>query len=612
LTALAVTTTARAGFFGAQPIDGPADIVSVGDVDVTRDGPGAVVYVRRDGGVPHPYVSRFTGGAFTPPERLDPGFDGPGSQPVVAVAGNGRIVAAFVSSGTVLTTIFDPKTNTWSSPQGISAGANPSLDISVHGVAGLVYSAAGDVRAARLDRTAQQFTVIDAPLDIDAANIAGEGTGRPRFAIGADGAGVAVWGEAGRVFARRIYRATVSVAPVDMTLADLEGRAGGVADLPDVAIEDDSSFAQVAFRQQFADPSGLQTRAVARRLRGSAVNPPAVVDGVSWGVAQVDSLSIDLNGRGDGAAATSLAGGTVTAAVLKDNVFAAGIGIGAGAAGSPKISTSDATSRVAGWLQATDGSVRSRFYDDSQSVRAVPAPGPESVASYSDFGPVDLAGGLEIASDRVGDFMLVFVQGVGDAKRLVYAAYDREPFAFSGYTGSSWRNPLSTSLSWAAPTELWGPVNYIVNVDGREIGRTTQTKFAIPPEALVPDGVRRWKVTAVDVRGQTTTSKTRTLRLDSVAPGALIELKRSGRKVTVNVVAADVVPQGGRASGVKTVAISFGDGSKAFNTRRATRKYPGTKRAFTIRAKVTDKAGNVTTEERAIKLPKSKSKSKKP
>ena len=51
LLAAAVPATARADFFPGEPIDGPsADVRSLGDVDVARDGSGALAYVKRDGG----------------------------------------------------------------------------------------------------------------------------------------------------------------------------------------------------------------------------------------------------------------------------------------------------------------------------------------------------------------------------------------------------------------------------------------------------------------------------------------------------------------------------------------------------------------------------------
>ena len=58
---------AAADFFPAETLDGPGDIVRVGDVDVARDGTGAVVYVKREGGTEHVFVSRLVNGACRPP-----------------------------------------------------------------------------------------------------------------------------------------------------------------------------------------------------------------------------------------------------------------------------------------------------------------------------------------------------------------------------------------------------------------------------------------------------------------------------------------------------------------------------------------------------------------
>lgn len=607
-------TVASAAFFPAAAVDGPsADIVSVGDLDVARDGQGAVVYLRRVDGVPHVFISRLTAGSFGAPQRLDGDLAGAASQPVVGVADGGRLAVAFVSDGTLLASVYDPKARIWSPLQALGAGvSNPSLDLSIHGAGFLTYTAGGDVRAARLERTTQQFAPIGAVLDLDPAQDAGSGAGRPRVAIGADGTAVAVWGENGRVIARRLYRTSISTAPADLTLADLEGRSGGAADLPEVAIEDDSSFAHVAFRQAFTDASGSQTRAVVRRLRGSAVEAPVVVDGAGWGGAQVDRVDVDMNGRGEGAAATGMSDGVVVSAILKDNRFVPGLGVGAaGGVAMPRIATAETTQRVISWMQPSDGSVRSRFYEDKASVRTLPTPGPETVASTPEFGPVDPNGGLETASDRVGDFVTVYIQGSGAERRLVASVFDRAPGEVTLYTRAAWRNPVTSPLSWSEAVDLWGGPTYIVSIDGREVGRTTDTTFTIPPAALVADGVHTWKVTTTDLRGQASASDQGSLRLDSVAPTALMTLGRTKRTVTVTLTAADVLPASGRASGVATTLISFGDGRPPVPGPRATVTYPGKRRGFTITATVKDKAGNVAKIQRKLTLPKPKKSSKK-
>ena len=72
IAVLAPAGAAHAAFFKADSVDGPsADIRSVGDMDIARDGSGAVAYVKRDGGVDHIFVSRLTGGVWQAPERVD-------------------------------------------------------------------------------------------------------------------------------------------------------------------------------------------------------------------------------------------------------------------------------------------------------------------------------------------------------------------------------------------------------------------------------------------------------------------------------------------------------------------------------------------------------------
>ncbi len=63
---------ARAVILPAQTIDGPSEeIVGFGGVAMAPDGTGGVVYLKRVEGVPHVFVSRFVGGHWLPPIRVD-------------------------------------------------------------------------------------------------------------------------------------------------------------------------------------------------------------------------------------------------------------------------------------------------------------------------------------------------------------------------------------------------------------------------------------------------------------------------------------------------------------------------------------------------------------
>lgn len=607
LALCAPVPAARAAFFGAEPLDGPATITALGGVRVARDGQGAITYTRSDGGSAHAYVVRIApGGGFTAPLQLDSGLGCESTQPVAGVADGGRMAAAFICGGTLYTRIFDPAGGGWSPPQAIAAPAeSPSLDLSIHGAGFLTWSGGGQVRAARLERTGAAFQPLDAVLNIDPGTVAGTGTGRSRVAIGADSTALAVWGESGHVYGRRLYRTSISTLPLELSVAGLDGHAATAADLPDVAIEDDSSFAQVAFRQYFDDGSGrLQGRVVARRLRGSAVDPAALVDGAGWGGQSAASTAVDISGRGYGVITTGLDGGAVTAALIKDDAYTPASFLAPFGGGSPipRAATNQAGDRVLGYI-AADGTVHNNRLVDNLGSRAIPPWTGDVQVSTLDLGPADPAAGLAVAGDRLGDTVTAFVQGSGDQRTLMAAGFDRPPASFTLYTGSGWRNPLRSPLSWSSSTDLWSTVAYIVTIDGVEVGRTTATKLPLTAGMGLLDGTHSWQVTAVDRRGQTTATRRATLRLDQTAPIVDFTIKRKGPVVTVRTYVSDPRSLAGSpVSGVKAVWISFGDGKPTVRARRATRRLaPG--RTYTVRVRAVDRVGNAGTLEQQIKIP---------
>src|SRR4051812_5085820 len=78
---------ASAGWFPATPVDGPSpDITKLGGVDLARDGTGGLVYLKQVDGAPHVFLSRFNGGQFRPPERVDNGLAAGGREAAIAAA----------------------------------------------------------------------------------------------------------------------------------------------------------------------------------------------------------------------------------------------------------------------------------------------------------------------------------------------------------------------------------------------------------------------------------------------------------------------------------------------------------------------------------------------
>ncbi|MEA2288597.1 MAG: hypothetical protein QOD55_594 [Solirubrobacteraceae bacterium] len=602
LSALLLPAAAQARdvgrFFPAEPVDGPADIQRLGDLDVARDGTGGLVYVRRDAGVDHVYLSRLADGGFQLPERLDATLDTASSQPVVAAADNGSLVIAFISGGSLFTTVRPDATKPFTAPQLVATGASdPSVDLSVNDVAYVSFTRPGgggnDVLAVRKDRGSVSFVGVDGALDIDPARDAGSGTGRSRVAVAADGVALVVWGEAGRVYARRVFGARLSAAPQDAT-ADVLGGFGYVAaDAPDVDIEDDSSFAWVVFRERFSDG---QAHAVARRLRGGTFDDPVAIDGQGFpGADSVGPPRIDMDARGNGYAATATTA-TAAGAVIHDDVFhpAAALGPTIPTQGFPVPAIDESGDGLIAWQNA-DFTIHARHYDNDPSSRAAQAPQADTALSSLAGGSSDAASGLEAAANRLGDVAVAFVQGAPGARSIMVATFDRVPGRPPLNSGTNWRNLARAPLRWSPSVELWGPVTYRVEVDGRPIGQTGATQFAVP---VLPDGVYRWRVVAVDRRGQETVTPTKVLRHDGTPPRVTFSVRRRGRVVRVVARPTDAGPAGRRASGVRSVRISFGDGA-AVTARRATHRYRRTG-PVTVRVSVRDAANNITTVRRRI------------
>ena len=574
-----------ARFFAGTPVDGPsADIQALADLDVARDGTGALAYVKRVAGIDHVFVSRLIDGSFQAPEQIDAGLAGAGAQPVVAASDGGRLVVGFVSGGGVFSVVRPAGAPGYAAIQQIAdAGSSPDVEMSINGVAYLTWSSNGDVQAARLERNTTTFNGVPGPLDIDPAANAGTGTGRPKVAVAADGVATVVWGEGGHAYARRIFELRLSAAPQDL---------GEGADEPDISGEDDSSFAWAVFRQ------GGQ--AIARRLVGSQFDAPVQIVGAEG----PDVARVAVNGRGVGYAGV---GGAVTAAaygaVLKDDLFNPGLVIGGGWATvpAPAPAVAESGDGLVAFQQgdaAAGRTVHARPYDYVPASRAVTLPGPDTTLSDPALGPTDAARGLVAGADRAGDMAVAFVQGDGDARRIVAAAFDRAPGAFRANTTTKWRKFARPPVKWGTSFELWGPITYRVEIDGQPVGATTSTGLTVP--TVVADGLHRWRVVAVDVRGQSTAAPSRNLRVDATPPKVTYKVsgsRKRGALVKVAVQATDATGTAAQASGLDVVRISFGDGSRTVTGLNAVHRY-GHSGKVTVRVSATDKAGN------AIALPR--------
>lgn len=600
---------ASAAYFKGEAIDsGP--IKQVGAVAVARDGSGGVTYVKSDGGVDHVFVSRLVDGAFQTPERVDPGLVGAGSAPVITAADTGKLMVAFVNGGQVFTAVRLPAAPAFTAPQGISAGAAPSIDLSINGGAYVSYTTSGasaaDVRVAHLTRNTTTFTVLPGILDIDPARDAGAGpAAASHLVVSADGTAVVVWGEAGHVYARRVFDNRLSAVPQDLSISTLDGHAADPSSAvdPRIAIEDDSSFAWVTFRQRF-DDNLMHT--VARRLVGSQFEAPVNVDGSGYGGDQATSSAIAMNNRGTGLAVSGTASKRTAVAQLHDDHFFPAVLVNQAnnVAPQPVATFANNNDGYAAWMQGNDptvATVHAVAYNIDPAKRTVAGPEQDTEISNPDFGPVDVNGGLVLAGDRAGDAAAVFVQGTGAGRRLVAAGFDREPARFTISSTSNYRKNARATLAWSDAFNLWGPLTYAVTLDGQPVGQTRSTSLELG--APLTDGDHTLSVTATDRRGQTTTvAKPGLIRVDTVAPKLSFSLsgaKAAGGRLTLSTKAADASP----GSGLQRVVIDFGDGSARVKARRAQHRY-AKKGKYKLRVSATDEAGNSTVVYRTITVKK--------
>ncbi len=227
--------SAHAGWFGAQPLDGPNADVVVGRQrrprprrqrrgrlhPQRRRRPARLRLAHRSaaaGGRPSASIRRSA--APSPRSR---------SRPATA----NRLAVAWIADGIVYAT---------STPAGGHARrlradrqlGGPGRRVARHRPRRQrrrLRDLAGERQRHRRTAAGRGWSRVAAPLDIDPAREAGTGTLRPRVAVSAEGYAVATWGErmadgSTRVFGRRITGMNLSAVPQDLTLPD---GCGGLA-----------------------------------------------------------------------------------------------------------------------------------------------------------------------------------------------------------------------------------------------------------------------------------------------------------------------------------------------------------------------------------------------
>jgi PKD domain len=241
--------------------------------------------------------------------------------------------------------------------------------------------------------------------------------------------------------------------------------------------------------------------------------------------------------------------------------------------------------------------IRARPYEFSSGFT------PELVLSSPTLGPTEASAGLATGGDKHGDAVVAWVQGTGSSRRIVAAQLYEPPGSFA--PSKSFAYALSTLpvLAWSAPKNTWG-VTYQVSVDGVQVAQTSGTRLSVP-DAL-SQGRHTWLVSAVNPAGQTSTSAPAIVFVDTLAPRVTVTLggrRRTGSALRIRISYSDAPPglPPRDGSGVSSVKVSWGDGTHARVKHAASHVYrrPG---RYELRVSVTDRAGNVSTIKRRVKI----------
>jgi hypothetical protein len=568
-------------------VDGPSNLIDTSrpDVDVAPDGSAALVYLKNDGGVNHPFVSRFVGGAWGTAQRVDTGSGAAASNPRIAVANGGKVVVTYSRGGDAVARISSAPGAPFGAEHIVQAGGTKSdVDLSPNGNGYVVAESSNDVFAERLEGETWSEVGVG-PLDSDPTQAAGGSNRDVRIAASGDGAGGAMaWAEEiGGMFAdvdtyvRRLSGSTPGNAlGTRLPQGSLpNSNAGTAADQPAVDM-DAAGTIWVVYRQNFQYGMSQRHRAIARPITGETVGGGQVVDNMGDAPTEGrDFQQIDVNGAGVGLITHhgNLSSGLEWASLAGGNWTRGGL-----------VNLSDNAS-VPGGIPALgengSGLIAYAFKSGTGANTAKGRPtlgglGAEIELSNSAFG--DLLGSVDASAGSGAYAAAAFVQQVAadaNTRRLVAAVVDLPQPPGGGNGGNGPPPP---------PPDTTDP-----DVTGLALSRTRfRLGSALPSVAAVRTGTT--------IRFTISEAATVNLRFRKAAPGRLVggrcrrptRLNRSRRRCTRML----AVP------GSVSLPVQAGARRIKFAGRLSARRRlrPG---RYQLILRATDAAGNVSTPDRA-------------
>ncbi len=631
--------SAQAVILPAVTIDGPSsEIVGFGGVAMAEDGTGGLVYLKRVGGVTHVFVSRYSGGHWQAPIRVDTEQPYAASWPRIGAAQGGELMVVWVTpfatedehpvdellsatlgpgaSGFSPATIVDPEV-------GEGAGTSPDLAMSTTGQADVVY------RVVERNGAATSVHTGDVSESVRVAHFEGERwadlgainrdpgiamrppseANAPQIAIGPTGNGVVVWQEpeisgVARIFARRLFGASLDyVMPVSAT--SLNGAPiEEDAEAPSVAFSR-LGQAEVAYRQPAGQGSPLPGPRIFMNIlpdgesanggefQGAVVADPNVPGGKA---AKIGRPSIDIDEDRDVRLLYD-AGGEPRVVEGSDVGLTGTLTLGSPFAAPKPYQASELPS--ASVMNPEGGGVSAWPSEEPGGAPAVgvredfPGGGVQTgLLSGAAGGPIVQLG---VGRSGLGDGLVAFQQGALGGAAIVGATISAPPEKFIVNVPKGWLKPAQAQISWNSASSGDGPLRYTVVLDGHELQTPAGAlAYKFKTEEL-GSGVHEVQLLATDQEGAQTLTPATQMRIDVQPPTVKIARAEGGHGVIVRV--SDTL------SGLDTqaVTVTFGDGRRGHGKQTFRHRYahPG---VYTVVVHVRDNLGNTGVVRRLVSV----------
>jgi PKD domain len=628
---------ARAVILPAQTIAGPSEeIVGFGGVAMATDGTGGAVFLQRVGGVPHVFVSRYAGGQWQAPIRVDTEEPYAASWPRIGAAAGGELIVTWASQYALspppegkpqyemLGAELAPGGEGFGQAILVdkdiheATGTDPELAVSSTGFADLVYRVVEQHRegVVELRRGDVTETVRVAHFDglrwtnLGAIN-RNIGVGMrpptaqnaPRIAIGSTGNGVVVWQEpelngVARIWSRRLFGSTLDYVMPASASSYNGAPITQDADAPSVAVTW-LGQADVAYRQSAGPGSPLPGPRVflnvlpsGESTSGAEFTGASVADGEVPGgqSAAVGPPSIDVDEKEELRILYD-SNGTPRVIEGNDHGLTGTLSLGPPFAGAETSAVSVMNPQGGGVSAWSSGN----------------AQGASEVGVREDFSTgaaqTGLVGGgaggevAEVAVGRsgLGDGLVAWRQGPLGNAAIVASAVTAPPAELVLSVPKGLVEPGKAVVSWEPAVSADGPLRYTVVLDGRaQATPPGASELRLDPLGL-SSGAHRVQLLATDIDGQSTLSKPSLMHVDGAAPIVSIARAKGGRGLSVRVHDPYTVID------VHAVKVSFGDGHSARGHKRFSHRY-ARGGVYRVVVHVRDKLGNTGVVSRWVKV----------